>query len=62
MRELDPEHKGVTRKDIVELVFDGHGESDSTRYSDVSGLIEAGRLELTESRLITWPQAEVRTF
>ena len=62
VQELDPEHKGVTRKDIVELVFDGHGESDSTKYSDVSGLIEAGRLELTESRLITWPQTEVRTF
>ncbi len=61
VEELDPQRKGVTRKAIVELVFDGHGESDSTKYSDVKSLVKDGHLEKVGG-LITWPQTEVRTF
>lgn len=61
VRELDPDRKGVTREQVFELVFNGRNESDSTKYSDVSGLIKAGRLEKVGG-LITWPQDGVRTF
>jgi len=61
VQELDPQHQGVTRERVFELVFNGRDESDSTKYADVSGLIKDGRLEKVGG-LITWPQAEVRTF
>ena len=61
VHELDPGRKGVAREQVFESVFNGREESESTKYSDVSGLVKDGRLEKIGG-LITWPQAEVRTF
>ena len=61
VQEIDPERKGVARERVFEAVFNERNESDSTKYSDVSGLVKDGRLEKIGG-LITWPQVGVTTF
>lgn len=57
VRKMDPERKGMARKRVFDLVFNGHDESDSTKYAAVDSAIENGQLEKVGGR-ITWAQEE----
>jgi len=53
VRQLDSGHKGISREQIFELVFNGHDVSNSTKYAAVDDLIADGQLEKVGG-LITW--------
>ena len=53
VQKLDPQHDGITRKKIFEMVFNGNKKSKSMMYQDVTDLLEAKRLKEKDGGLIT---------